>query len=197
MSTWRSKPPGEPSPSWSQSTREQRLDLLQAILAEYQKRADDLAEAVTEEIGAPPSLAAGPQVFLGIGAPDHGHRRAEELSVRGAPRADADRQGADRRLRFDHALELADQPSRGQGLPGVGDRLHRHPETIGGGPVFALHLRRDPGRRGRAGRGVQPRQRRRRGRGCGAGEPSRHRHGVVHRLHPRRCRGGQELPHRP
>ncbi|OBK31045.1 aldehyde dehydrogenase, partial [Mycobacterium sp. 1165196.3] len=52
---------------WSQSTREQRLDLLQAILAEYQKRADDLAQAVTEEIGAPPSLAAGPQVFLGIG----------------------------------------------------------------------------------------------------------------------------------
>jgi aldehyde dehydrogenase (NAD+) len=53
--------------AWSQSTREQRLDLLQAILAEYQKRADDLAEAVTEEIGAPASLAAGPQVFLGIG----------------------------------------------------------------------------------------------------------------------------------
>ena len=53
--------------SWSQSTREQRLDLLQAILAEYQKRAGDLAEAVTEEIGAPPSLAAGPQVLLGIG----------------------------------------------------------------------------------------------------------------------------------
>jgi aldehyde dehydrogenase (NAD+) len=53
--------------SWSQSTREQRLDLLQTILAEYQKRADDLAEAVTEEIGAPHSLAAGAQVFLGIG----------------------------------------------------------------------------------------------------------------------------------
>lgn len=52
---------------WSHSTRQQRLDLLQTILAEYQKRADDLAEAVTEEIGAPPSLAAGPQVFLGIG----------------------------------------------------------------------------------------------------------------------------------
>jgi aldehyde dehydrogenase (NAD+) len=53
--------------SWSQTTREQRLDLLQAILAEYQKRSDDLAEAVTAEIGAPASLAAGPQVFLGIG----------------------------------------------------------------------------------------------------------------------------------
>ncbi|MGB8389534.1 aldehyde dehydrogenase family protein [Mycobacterium sp.] len=53
--------------SWSQSSREQRLDLLQAILAEYQKRAGDLADAVTEEMGAPPSLAAGPQVQLGLG----------------------------------------------------------------------------------------------------------------------------------
>jgi aldehyde dehydrogenase (NAD+) len=53
--------------SWSQTTREQRLDLLQAILAEYEKRSDDLAAAITDEIGAPPSLAAGPQVFLGIG----------------------------------------------------------------------------------------------------------------------------------
>ncbi len=53
--------------SWSQTTREQRLDLLEAILAEYGKRAGDLADAVTEEMGAPPSLAAGPQVQLGIG----------------------------------------------------------------------------------------------------------------------------------
>src|SRR5271168_4896720 len=53
--------------SWSQTSREQRLELLEAILAEYQKRAGDLAEAVTEEMGAPPSLAAGPQVQLGLG----------------------------------------------------------------------------------------------------------------------------------
>jgi aldehyde dehydrogenase (NAD+) len=53
--------------SWSQSSREQRLDLLQAILAEYQKRVDDLADAVSEEMGAPPSLAAGSQVKLGLG----------------------------------------------------------------------------------------------------------------------------------
>lgn len=51
---------------WSQTSREQRLELLQAILAEYQRRAGDLADAVTEEIGAPPSLAAGPQVGLGL-----------------------------------------------------------------------------------------------------------------------------------
>ena len=53
--------------TWSQSTREERLDLLQAILAEYQKRAGDLAGAVSEEMGAPASLAAGPQVALGVG----------------------------------------------------------------------------------------------------------------------------------
>ena len=53
--------------TWSQSSREERLDLLQAILAEYQKRAGDLADAVSEEMGAPSSLASGPQVALGLG----------------------------------------------------------------------------------------------------------------------------------
>lgn len=52
--------------TWSLSTREQRLDLLQAIFAHYQNRAGDLAEAMTEEMGAPASLAAGPQVGLGL-----------------------------------------------------------------------------------------------------------------------------------
>src|SRR6201991_2028851 len=53
--------------SWSQTSREERLDVLQAMLAEYQKRAGDLVDAVSEEMGAPASLAAGPQVNLGIG----------------------------------------------------------------------------------------------------------------------------------
>jgi aldehyde dehydrogenase (NAD+) len=52
--------------TWSQSTREERLDVLQALLAEYQKRSGDLADAVHEEMGAPQSLAAGPQVMMGL-----------------------------------------------------------------------------------------------------------------------------------
>ncbi|NDJ91126.1 aldehyde dehydrogenase family protein [Mycolicibacter kumamotonensis] len=52
---------------WSQSSRAERLDLLQSILAEYQRRSADLADAVHEEMGAPPALAAGAQVQLGIG----------------------------------------------------------------------------------------------------------------------------------
>jgi aldehyde dehydrogenase (NAD+) len=53
--------------TWSQTSKEDRLDVLQAILAEYQKRIGDLAAAVTEEMGAPASLAAGPQVMMGLG----------------------------------------------------------------------------------------------------------------------------------
>jgi aldehyde dehydrogenase (NAD+) len=53
--------------TWSQTSREERLDVLQAIRVEYQKRATDLADAVTEEMGAPRSLAAGPQVSMGLG----------------------------------------------------------------------------------------------------------------------------------
>jgi len=53
--------------TWSQTSREERLDVLQAIRVEYQKRAADLADAVTEEMGAPRSLAAGPQVSMGLG----------------------------------------------------------------------------------------------------------------------------------
>ncbi|MGV0733832.1 aldehyde dehydrogenase family protein [Mycolicibacter senuensis] len=52
---------------WSQSSRTERLDLLQSILAEYQRRSSDLADAVHEEIGAPPALAGGTQVQLGLG----------------------------------------------------------------------------------------------------------------------------------
>jgi aldehyde dehydrogenase (NAD+) len=53
--------------SWSVSSKEDRLDVLQAIMDHYQKRAKDLADAVHEEMGAPPTLAAGPQVMMGLG----------------------------------------------------------------------------------------------------------------------------------
>jgi aldehyde dehydrogenase (NAD+) len=53
--------------TWSQTTREQRLEVLQRIAAEYQKRSADLASAITEEMGAPASLANGYQVGLGLG----------------------------------------------------------------------------------------------------------------------------------
>lgn len=54
-------------PSWSQTSREERVALLERILEEYNKRAADLAEATTIEMGAPKGLANGFQVGLGLG----------------------------------------------------------------------------------------------------------------------------------
>jgi aldehyde dehydrogenase (NAD+) len=53
--------------SWSQTTREQRLDLLGAIQAEYARRQTELGDAIMEEMGAPASLAHGFHVGLGAG----------------------------------------------------------------------------------------------------------------------------------
>ncbi|MGB0218859.1 MAG: aldehyde dehydrogenase family protein [Sinimarinibacterium flocculans] len=52
---------------WSQTTREQRLELLQAIQAEYAKREKEIGEAITEEMGAPASLGGGFHIGLGAG----------------------------------------------------------------------------------------------------------------------------------
>ena len=53
--------------SWSQTGKQERIAVLGAILAEYQNRMADLADAVGEEMGAPPGLAGGLQVNLGLG----------------------------------------------------------------------------------------------------------------------------------
>ena len=54
-------------PAWSQTSREQRLEILEAIKAEYERRQQELGEAITEEMGAPASLGNGFHVFLGSG----------------------------------------------------------------------------------------------------------------------------------
>ena len=50
--------------SFSQTSKEERLTLLRAIQAEIANRKDDLALAVSEEMGAPMSLANGPHTGL-------------------------------------------------------------------------------------------------------------------------------------
>ncbi|MFD1613284.1 aldehyde dehydrogenase family protein [Sphingomonas tabacisoli] len=53
--------------SWSQSKVADRLQLLEAIQAEYARRQQELGEAVTEEMGAPIALGTGFHVGLGAG----------------------------------------------------------------------------------------------------------------------------------
>ncbi|MET0339280.1 MAG: aldehyde dehydrogenase family protein [Caulobacter sp.] len=53
--------------SFSQTSREERIDLLERIVAEYQKRYEDMAKAITEEMGAPSWLAQRAQAAMGVG----------------------------------------------------------------------------------------------------------------------------------
>jgi len=51
--------------TFSQTTREERVALLKAILDEFMKRYDDVAEAIMDEMGAPWGLAKGAQAGSG------------------------------------------------------------------------------------------------------------------------------------
>ncbi|MGR4889442.1 aldehyde dehydrogenase family protein [Sphingopyxis sp. LARHCG72] len=53
--------------SWSQTSREDRLAVLGRIVEEYKARFDDLAAAITEEMGAPTFLAQRAQAPIGLG----------------------------------------------------------------------------------------------------------------------------------
>ncbi|SOY92767.1 NAD+-dependent betaine aldehyde dehydrogenase; similar to E.coli betB [Cupriavidus taiwanensis] len=57
----------EAFPAWSLSPRETRIALLERIIAAYQARMPDLAQAVRQEIGAPITLATNLQAAIGLG----------------------------------------------------------------------------------------------------------------------------------
>ena len=48
------------------TSREERIDMLNAVSAAYQERYADLAAAIHEEMGAPMALASGPQAGSGV-----------------------------------------------------------------------------------------------------------------------------------
>jgi aldehyde dehydrogenase (NAD+) len=53
--------------SFSQTTKAERLDLLKRILAAFKARYEDVAEAISREMGAPTKLAMGGQAGSGVG----------------------------------------------------------------------------------------------------------------------------------
>ena len=53
--------------TWGETSAKERIDLLEAIIAEYLRRERELGEAVTEEMGAPISLGTGFHTLLGKG----------------------------------------------------------------------------------------------------------------------------------
>jgi aldehyde dehydrogenase (NAD+) len=53
--------------SFSRTSRQERVELLESCAAVYQKYYNDIADAIREEMGAPQELAAGAQAFCGLG----------------------------------------------------------------------------------------------------------------------------------
>jgi aldehyde dehydrogenase (NAD+) len=53
-------------PAWSESSREERMALLERVIAGYRARLEELARAVCEEIGAPISLCNTLQAPIGL-----------------------------------------------------------------------------------------------------------------------------------
>ena len=52
---------------WSQTSLQQRIVMVEAFLAAYQARYDDMAKAITEEMGAPASMSYDIQTETGVG----------------------------------------------------------------------------------------------------------------------------------
>jgi aldehyde dehydrogenase (NAD+) len=52
--------------TFSRTSREDRLDLLNRIIAAYEKRMGDMADAITEEMGAPIWLSKSAQAMIGL-----------------------------------------------------------------------------------------------------------------------------------
>jgi len=53
-------------PSWSRTSREQRLAILDRIIEEFTQRVPELGAAITDEMGAPKWLAEGTQAAIGV-----------------------------------------------------------------------------------------------------------------------------------
>ena len=176
--------------TYSLTTREERLALLDRIIEVYKGRMGELGEVISQEMGAPLWMAQRAQAGAGLGHLLTARRVLAEFEFE-------EEMGTTLVVRepigvcaLITPVELAAQPDRLQGRAGARRGLHDGPEAVRGGAAERHRLRRDPRRGRRARRGVQPRQRRRRQRRRAAVGPPRRRHGVVHRLDPRRRRGG-------
>lgn len=52
--------------NWSMTSKQERIDLLDAIFEEYKRRASDMAQAISTEMGAPITMATNQQVSSGL-----------------------------------------------------------------------------------------------------------------------------------
>ena len=94
----------------------------------YKTRAEDMAQAISREMGAPIALAKTAQVGAGAGHLKNTIRTAKafvfERPLGDHAPGDMIYIRARRCLCPDHPMELADEPGDAEGRPGAGGRLH-------------------------------------------------------------------------
>ena len=98
--------------NFSQTLREDRLGLLRRILKSYNRRSEDLAQTVSQEMGAPLTFAREAQVWAGrvhLEATIEALETYEFSRLRGASLIVREPIGVDG---ADHAVELAPEPDR-------------------------------------------------------------------------------------
>ena len=76
---------------YARSTRQERMELLEAVIAAYKARRADVAAAITAEMGAPAELADKLPWRDRADPPAHRAQRAQGLPVLDHPWRDADR----------------------------------------------------------------------------------------------------------
>ncbi|PID61361.1 MAG: aldehyde dehydrogenase family protein [Gammaproteobacteria bacterium] len=70
-------------PSWAASSKEERLDALKRLKAAYLERADDMAKAISREMGAPIDMAQSSQMPSGLHHIDDAIRTLERFEFEG------------------------------------------------------------------------------------------------------------------
>ncbi len=130
--------------TYSQTSREERVALLERIIDVYKKRMKDVALAISDEMGAPLKFALNAQAGSGLGHFMSTLAALKEFEFEESTRHDHDPARGRRRVRLDHSVELAAQSDRLQSGAGIGRGLHDGAQAQRSGTAERAHLRRDP-----------------------------------------------------
>ena len=153
-------------PAWRARTAKERAAVLRRLSDLMLERQEELARLLTSEQGKPLAEARGEIAYAASFFEWFGEeaKRVYGDTIPGAPARQADRrpEGADRRHRRDHALELPRRDDHAQGRAGPCGRLHDRDQAGRADAAERARPRRPRARGGRAGRCAPGRDRRRR-----------------------------------
>ncbi len=126
-------------PSWAATNPSEKIAALERLMEVYKTRAEDMAQAISREMGAPITLAKTAQVGSGAGHLKNTIRTAKafvfERPLGDHAPGDMIIHDPSRCLCPDHPMELADEPGDAEGRPGAGRGLHGSAETLGTVPA--------------------------------------------------------------